>query len=353
MPTAMDDLLKNLAALHSGLKLTGADFKGKGAWAAVMEVLHFLYCKHKGEKAVRTMSNIWPVQAGEGEKMFRDKIACWVRELQDNPEASAYVRGFTPALLLRPKTKQCVDFLFHLSLFVLQEKLSGECELELAWRGPGSEMPLLDHLECAVETMAAQNSFLEGSLDEAEAEEAWAERLLKEQNEDLEVRCRLLRKDLQAELGKGDEDKLKELFHKVQADFQHLLQVGELVEKIAARTKEEDHIVDCAAHVDEAAQATTETGDVDLVRFFSKCVEIKDEMIARLDDKEWDQLRQISEKLEEKLSRAQGVLDQLRERRAAADVFQKQLNEQVAAVVASLEADKPDDSPGDEQTTQI
>ncbi|XP_077550712.1 uncharacterized protein LOC144163934 [Haemaphysalis longicornis] len=212
VPSAIDDLLQNLAALHSGLKITAADFKGKRASAAVMEVLHFLYCAHEGEEeAQRAISHIWPVQPGEEEKQFRDHIAAWVRELQEDPDACAYVRDFTPALLLRSRTRQCVDFLLSLSLLVLQERLAGQCELEFAWRGPGTELPRPEFLEAALDRMVAQNDFLEASLDEADAEEARAVSILKEQNKELEARCSQLQTELQAELGQGDEEQLKEV----------------------------------------------------------------------------------------------------------------------------------------------
>ncbi|XP_077561395.1 uncharacterized protein LOC144177566 isoform X2 [Haemaphysalis longicornis] len=349
VPYAMDDLLQNLAALHSGLKIAAADFKGKGASAAVLEVLHFLYCAHEGEEARRAMSpcsHTWPGQAGEDEKHFRDHMAAWVRELQD-PNACAYVRDFTPALLLRPRTQQCVDFLLSLSLLVLQERLAGQCDLEFAWRGPGSEGPQSEFLECALDRMVGQNDFLEGSLDEGDAEEARAVSMLKAQNKELEAHCSQLQTELQAELGQGDEEQLKELFQKVQADFERLQQVGELVGKITARIEEEDHVVDCAAHVDQAALATTEAGEVDLVRFFSKCVEVKDELIARLDDREWDLLPQLCEQMEQKLSRARALLDRLQRCRTSADAFLEELEGQLAAAVASLEDYQPENSAED------
>ncbi|XP_077551000.1 uncharacterized protein LOC144164364 [Haemaphysalis longicornis] len=344
VPSAMDDLLQNLAALHSGLKITAADLKGKRASAAVMEVLHSLYCAHEGEEAQRAMSHIWPVQAGEEEKRFRDHMAAWVRELQEDPDACAYVRDFTPALLLRPRTRQCVHFLLSLSLLVLQERLAGQCDLEFAWRGPGSELPRPEFLECALDRMVAQNDFLEASLDEGDAEEARAVSILKEQNKELEARCSQLQTELQAELGQGDEERLKELFQRVKADFEQLQRVTELVGKITARIGEEDHVVDCAAHVDQAAQATTEAGEVDLVRFFSQCVEVKEELIARLDDREWDLLCQLCEQLEQKLSRARALLGRLRKCRTSADAFLEELEGQLAAAVASLEADQPENS---------
>lgn len=340
----MDDLLQNLAALHSGLKISAADFKGKLASATVMEVLHFLYCAHEGEEAQRVLSHIWPVQAGEEEKQFRDHMAAWIRELQEDPDACAYVRDFTPALLLRPKTQQCVDFLFSLSLLVLQERLAGQCDLEFAWRGPGSEGPRSEFLECALDRMVSQNDFLEASLDEGDAEEARAVSMLKAQNKELEARCSQLQTELQAELGQGDEEQLKELFQKVQADFERLQQVRELVGKITARIEEEDHVVDCAAHVDQAAQATTEAGEDDLVRFFSKCVEVKDELIARLDNREWDLLPQLCEQMEQKLSRARALLDRLRRCRTSADAFLEDLEGQLATAMASLEVDQPENS---------
>ncbi|XP_077550713.1 uncharacterized protein LOC144163935 [Haemaphysalis longicornis] len=165
-----------------------------------------------------------------------------------------------------------------------------------------------------------------------------------------------------------------QLFQRVKADFELLHQVRELVGKITARIGEEDHVVDCASHVDQAAQATTEAGEVDLVWFFSQCVEVKQELIARLDDREWDLLRLLCEQLEQKLSRARALLGRLRKCRWAllllshhwplgrsgsrgtgfgpgivfrvlrtfADAFLEALEGHLAAAVASLEADQPD-----------
>lgn len=166
-PIVVSDLVNDMKAMHFKMPgdrdITEEDLEGPNMWAAVKEMLYFLYCTYDSDDALEGMSRTCPVKNGKEDNTFRREIDAWMTQLKDGSFAFAYVNN--------PNNPECMECLLMLSLLLLRNKLQ-DCEQEFTWAGPGIPLPPLGSRQRATQKFRAEKSYFEKSMNECDTDGA-------------------------------------------------------------------------------------------------------------------------------------------------------------------------------------